>query len=143
MSSSRRSPSRAGGAPRARRARQWCAAGVGAPATAVVVGAPTDVVPNPLFGRPIPVRWWNRPALALTSVLAGIVLSTDVRRPDVPLRTRRPSRTPRPLSGSTREDARRAGPGPHRVPPSVCVLVRQRLRRAASVSSRSAARGRL
>ncbi|MER5988430.1 hypothetical protein [Streptomyces sp. NPDC001787] len=84
MSSSRRSFGRAGEALRAWRTRQWCVAGVGALATAVVVGAPTDVVPNPLFGRSVPVQWWNYPALALTSVLAGIVLSTYVRRPDAP-----------------------------------------------------------
>ncbi|CAL9651280.1 hypothetical protein SUDANB176_06631 [Streptomyces sp. enrichment culture] len=85
MSSSRRSLSRAGGALRGWRARQWWVAGAGALATAVAVGVPTDVVPNPLFGRSVPVQWWNYPALALTSVLAGIVLSTYVRRPDVPV----------------------------------------------------------
>ncbi|GGX37017.1 hypothetical protein GCM10010297_67870 [Streptomyces malachitofuscus] len=85
MSSSRRSLGRAGGALRGWRARQWRVAGVGALATAVAVGAPTDVVPNPLFGRSVPVQWWNYPALALTSVLAGIVLSTYVRRPGVPV----------------------------------------------------------
>jgi hypothetical protein len=59
-------------------------AGVGALATAILVGAPTDVVPNPLFGRSVPVQWWNYPALAVTAVLAGIVLSTYVRRPSSP-----------------------------------------------------------
>ncbi|NHI06487.1 integral membrane protein [Streptomyces sp. KO7888] len=58
-------------------------AGAGALATAVLVGAPTDVVPNPLFGRSVPVQWWNYPALAVTAVLAGIVLSTYVRGPAV------------------------------------------------------------
>ncbi|MFC8374184.1 hypothetical protein ACFUIT_40650 [Streptomyces sp. NPDC057239] len=81
MSSSSRSWSRAGAALRGWRFRQWAVAGVGALATAVLVGAPTDVVPNPLFGRSVPVQWWNYPALAVTAVLAGIVLSTYVRRP--------------------------------------------------------------
>ncbi|MGW4232474.1 hypothetical protein ACWEF9_24840 [Streptomyces sp. NPDC004980] len=80
MASSRRSFGRAGTALRTWQARQWLVAGIGALATAVAVGAPTDVVPNPLFSRSIPVQWWNYPALALTSLLAGIVLSTYVAR---------------------------------------------------------------
>ncbi|MBT3156161.1 hypothetical protein KQH42_19330 [Streptomyces sp. CHA1] len=84
MSSSPRSWRRAGAALRAWRTRQWTVAGVGALATAIPVGAPTDVVPNPLFGRSVPVQWWNYPALVVTAVLAGIVLSTYVRRPSVP-----------------------------------------------------------
>lgn len=81
MSSSPRSWRRAGTALRGWRSRQWTVAGAGALATAVLVGAPTDVVPNPLFGRSVPVQWWNYPALAVTAVLAGIVLSTYVRPP--------------------------------------------------------------
>ncbi|WP_186779497.1 hypothetical protein [Streptomyces salinarius] len=81
MSSSRRSWRRAGEALRGWRSRQWTVAGAGALATAILVGAPTDVVPNPLFGRSVPVQWWNYPALAVTAALAGIVLSTYVRQP--------------------------------------------------------------
>lgn len=81
MSSSPRSWRRAGTALRGWRSRQWTVTGAGALATAVLVGAPTDVVPNPLFGRSVPVQWWNYPALAVTAVLAGIVLTTYVRRP--------------------------------------------------------------
>ncbi|MFE9362654.1 hypothetical protein ACFYNN_07455 [Streptomyces sp. NPDC006978] len=84
MSSSPRSWSRAGAALRGWQTRQWTVAGVGALATAILVGAPTDVVPNPLFGRSVPVQWWNYPALAVTAVLAGIVLSTYVRQPSAP-----------------------------------------------------------
>ena len=84
MSSSPRSWSRAGAALRGWRTRQWTVAGVGALATAILVGAPTDVVPNPLFGRSVPVQWWNYPALAVTAVLAGIVLTTYVRQPAAP-----------------------------------------------------------
>ncbi|MFC9950911.1 hypothetical protein ACFVIN_10365 [Streptomyces prasinus] len=90
MSSSARSWSRAGAALRRWRSRQWAVAGVGALATAVLVGAPTDVVPNPLFGRSVPVQWWNYPALVVTAVLAGIVLSTYVRQP---------SSSPKPEAG--------------------------------------------
>ncbi|MCV2465045.1 hypothetical protein OEB94_37880 [Streptomyces sp. ICN988] len=81
MSSSRRSWRRAGEALRGWRSRQWTVAGAGALATAILVGAPTDVLPNPLFGRSVPVQWWNYPALAVTAALAGIVLSTYVREP--------------------------------------------------------------
>ncbi|GGC67312.1 hypothetical protein IEU95_03455 [Hoyosella rhizosphaerae] len=27
--------------------------------TLVVVGIPTDIIPNSMFGREIPVRWWE------------------------------------------------------------------------------------
>ncbi|MEV8128750.1 hypothetical protein AB0P07_32665 [Streptomyces sp. NPDC085944] len=92
MSSSRRSWRRAGEALSGWRSRQWTVAGAGALATALLVGAPTDVVPNPLFGRSVPVQWWNYPALAVTAALAGIVLSTYVRGPAV----REPSSAPEP-----------------------------------------------
>ncbi|WP_097870427.1 hypothetical protein [Streptomyces sp. rh34] len=81
MSSSQRSLSLAGKALRVWQARQWLVAGLGALATAVAVGVPTDVLPTPLFGRSVSVQWWNYPALALTAVLAGLVLSTYVRPP--------------------------------------------------------------
>ncbi|MDX3418956.1 hypothetical protein PV661_32605 [Streptomyces sp. MD20-1-1] len=84
MPSSPRSWSRAGAALRGWRTRQWTVAGLGALATAILVGAPTDVVPNPLFGRSVPVQWWNYPALTVTAVLAGIVLTTYVRHPAAP-----------------------------------------------------------
>ncbi|MYU22490.1 hypothetical protein [Streptomyces sp. SID8352] len=80
MSSSPRSWRRAGTALRGWRSRQWTVAGLGALTTAALVGVPTAVVPSPLFGRSVPVQWWNYPALAVTSFLAGIVLSTYVRR---------------------------------------------------------------
>ncbi|WP_406724286.1 hypothetical protein WJ438_06055 [Streptomyces sp. GD-15H] len=83
MSSSPRSLSRAGMALRGWRPRQWATAGVGALMTAVVIGVPTDVVPSPLFSRSVPVQWWNYPALAVTAVLAGLVLNTYVRLPSM------------------------------------------------------------
>ncbi|MET9663086.1 hypothetical protein [Streptomyces sp. NPDC006510] len=81
MSSSSRSLSRAGMALRGWRPRQWAAAGACALLTAVLIGVPTDVVPNPLFSRSVPVQGWNYPALAVTAILAGLVLGTYVRRP--------------------------------------------------------------
>jgi hypothetical protein len=54
---------------------------VGAFLTALIVGLPTDVIPNPVFGRPVPVTWWSYPVLAVTAVLAGLLLATYVRTP--------------------------------------------------------------
>lgn len=59
--------------------RQWGAAAIGALATALVIGLPTDVIPNPVFGRPVAVTWWSMPVLAVTAVLGGLLLGTYVR----------------------------------------------------------------
>lgn len=45
----------------------------------LAVGLPTDVIPNPVFGRPVPVTWWSYPVLALTGVLGGLLAATYVR----------------------------------------------------------------
>ncbi|MDH3296174.1 MAG: hypothetical protein OER95_17790 [Acidimicrobiia bacterium] len=59
--------------------RQWLAAGLGAAAVAVLVGVPTDVIPNPVFGRPVDVTWWSYPVLAVTGLLGGLLIATYVR----------------------------------------------------------------
>jgi hypothetical protein len=59
--------------------RRWLAALAGAVLTALLIGLPTDVIPNPVFGRPVPVTWWSIPVLVATSVLAGLLLATYVR----------------------------------------------------------------
>ena len=46
---------------------------------ALAVGVPTDVIPNPMFGRPVDVTWWSYPALVITAVLGGLLLATYVR----------------------------------------------------------------
>ncbi|MFG2018866.1 hypothetical protein [Actinomadura geliboluensis] len=61
--------------------RRWAFAAAGAAGAALLVGAPTDVIPNPLFGRSVPVQWWNYPVLAVTAVLSGLVLATYAGRP--------------------------------------------------------------
>ncbi|MDO5671410.1 MAG: hypothetical protein Q4G30_00955 [Actinomycetaceae bacterium] len=33
------------------------------------LGLPTDVIPNPIFGREVPIRWWEYPVVALTVAL--------------------------------------------------------------------------
>lgn len=52
---------------------------VGTAATALVIGLPTDVVPNPVFGRAVPVTWWSYPTLALVAALSGLLLASYVR----------------------------------------------------------------
>jgi hypothetical protein len=43
---------------------------------ALAIGLPTDVIPNPVFGRPVPVTWWSYPTLLLTAVLGGLLAAT-------------------------------------------------------------------
>ncbi|MDN5797655.1 MAG: hypothetical protein L0H79_18180 [Intrasporangium sp.] len=59
--------------------RRLLVAAAGAIGTALVVGVPTVVIPNPLFGRELPVTWWSYPVLAVVSVLSGVLLATYVR----------------------------------------------------------------
>lgn len=40
--------------------------------TALIIGLPTDIIPNPIFGREIPVRPWEAPVLAATAILTGM-----------------------------------------------------------------------
>lgn len=63
-------------------ARRWVAAAVGALLSALAIGIPTVVVPNPWFTRMTPVTWWSWPVWVAAAVLAGLVLATYVRRPD-------------------------------------------------------------
>ncbi|MFK0292875.1 hypothetical protein ACIQU6_20695 [Streptomyces sp. NPDC090442] len=70
---------------------RWGIAAGGAVLTALVVGLPTAVIPNPLFTRTVPTPFWGYPSLALTAVLAGLLLATYVRT-GARARDRRPSR---------------------------------------------------
>ena len=45
---------------------------------ALLIGLPTDVIPNPVFGRPVPVTWWSYPTLVVTAVLGGLLAATYV-----------------------------------------------------------------
>ena len=53
--------------------RHVLVAGIAAVLVALVIGLPTDVIPNPVFGRPVPVTWWSYPTLAVTAVLGGLL----------------------------------------------------------------------
>jgi len=58
---------------------RWLVA-VGATAVfAALAGIPTDVIPNPLAVRQVPVEWWNYPVLAVTALLGGLLAATYVR----------------------------------------------------------------
>jgi hypothetical protein len=59
--------------------RQMATAIVAAIAVALAIGLPTDVIPNPVFGRPVPVTWWSYPTLVITAVLGGLLAATYVR----------------------------------------------------------------
>lgn len=61
--------------------RQWATAAIAAIVIGVVIGIPTDVIPNPVFGRPVPVTWWSPPVLAVSAALAGLLVATYVRTP--------------------------------------------------------------
>lgn len=64
-------------------ARRWRVAAAATAGTALALGLPTVLIPNPVFGREIPTVWWNYPAWLITSVLAGLLLATYVADPTV------------------------------------------------------------
>ena len=38
-------------------------------AVLLFLGLPTDLIPNPIFGREVPIRWWEYPIVGATVVL--------------------------------------------------------------------------
>ncbi len=46
--------------------------------TALLIGIPTDVIPNPLFGRMTPVRAYDVPVLVAVSVLSGLLVASHL-----------------------------------------------------------------
>ncbi|MFF0745611.1 hypothetical protein ACFYVL_34960 [Streptomyces sp. NPDC004111] len=55
---------------------RWGVAGAAAVLCGLLLGLPTSLVPNPVFGRVLPPEWWNYPVLAASSVLGGLILAT-------------------------------------------------------------------
>lgn len=60
-------------------ARRWGAALLAILGAGLLLGLPTDLVPNPVFGRQIEAPGWAYPAWIVTSVLAGLLMATYVR----------------------------------------------------------------
>ncbi|WP_225752776.1 hypothetical protein [Actinotalea sp. Marseille-Q4924] len=59
--------------------RQVGAAVLLAGAFALLLGIPTVLIPNPVFGREIPVVAWNYPVWIASAALAGMLAATYVR----------------------------------------------------------------
>ena len=60
--------------------RRWLFAAAMTVVSALAIGLPTDVIPNPVFGRQgTPVEPWAVPVLALTAVLSGLLIATYLR----------------------------------------------------------------
>lgn len=60
-------------------AARWSVALASAVLSALLIGLPTALVPNPLFAREIPPEWWSYPVLVASALLAGLLLATYVR----------------------------------------------------------------
>lgn len=60
--------------------RQYLAAAGFSVGFALLIGYPTVLIPNPVFSREIPVVAWNYPVWIATSILAGMLAATYVRR---------------------------------------------------------------
>jgi hypothetical protein len=58
---------------RAMRARDWATAVGVAFLTWLVLGIPSDIVPNPIFGRPIPVRFIDHVILIASAMMTGLI----------------------------------------------------------------------
>ena len=61
--------------------RRWLAAAAGTAGAGLLLGLPTAIIPNPIFGRQIEAPAWSYLAFAITAVLSGLLLATYVREP--------------------------------------------------------------
>lgn len=62
---------------------RWLVAAVLAIFSALVIGLPTDVIPNPVFGRQgTPVEPWAIPVLAITAIFSGMLFATYLQAGD-------------------------------------------------------------
>jgi hypothetical protein len=62
---------------------RWLFAAATAAVSALAIGLPTDVIPNPVFGRQgTPVDPWATPVLAITAVLSGLLFATYFQADD-------------------------------------------------------------
>ncbi len=63
------------------RARQWAVAVAAALGCVILIGVPTDLIETPLFTRAVPPTWWSYPVLAVSALLAGLLVATYVNEP--------------------------------------------------------------
>lgn len=61
--------------------RRWLAAAAATGGAALLLGLPTAIIPNPIFGRQIEAPAWSYLAFVITAVLSGLLLATYVREP--------------------------------------------------------------
>ena len=59
--------------------KRWAVAALASLVVGLAVGLPSDVIPNPVFGRPVEVTWWSYPVLVVTAVLGGLLVATYIR----------------------------------------------------------------
>ena len=59
--------------------KRWLVAVGTALATFALIGLPTDVIPNPVFGRAVPVTSWSMNVLILSSILSGMLVATYIK----------------------------------------------------------------
>ncbi|MER7077757.1 hypothetical protein SAMN02982929_02218 [Saccharopolyspora kobensis] len=57
-------------------ARHWSVAALVSAVVALVTGAVTGLVPNPLFTRMIEAPWWSYPVWIVSAVLSGLLVAT-------------------------------------------------------------------
>ncbi|MFM1905844.1 MAG: hypothetical protein RIT32_640 [Actinomycetota bacterium] len=60
------------------RIKNWVVAAIGSIATVVIIGIPTAMIANPIFGRTVAVTDWSWPVLIVTAVLAGLLIGSYV-----------------------------------------------------------------
>ncbi|OIQ82607.1 hypothetical protein GALL_356060 [mine drainage metagenome] len=59
--------------------KRWLVAVGTALATFALIGLPTDVIPNPVFGRAVAVTSWSMNVLILSSILSGMLVATYIK----------------------------------------------------------------
>ena len=59
--------------------KRWLVAIGTALATFAFIGLPTDVIPNPVFGRAVAVTSWSMNVLILSSILSGMLVATYIK----------------------------------------------------------------
>ena len=58
--------------------QRWTVAVLAGIAAYFLMGLPTAVIDNPVFGRAVAVTPWSTPVLAVSSVLVGLIMATYV-----------------------------------------------------------------